>query len=159
MIRLDAPVSPSIDAMDGEYVRRHTLRWLDHLPPGVSFMGLNASDLARPKVEVTSGAASLGDLEVRTWKVRFHVDAETASRLRVNIYRFPGWTVRVDGKEVELLDVPRARRVLFFDVPPGAHDVSAVFERTPARKLGDGLTLSGLAALGILGVAPRRRRS
>jgi len=159
MIRLDAPVSPSIDAMDGEYVRRHTLRWLDHLPPGVSFMGLNASDLARPKVEVTGGAATLAEPEVRTWKVRFRVDAETASRLRVNIYRFPGWTVRVDGKVVELLDVPRARRVLFFDVPPGAHDVSVVFERTPARKLGDALTLSGLAVLGILGVAPRRRRS
>jgi hypothetical protein len=35
-----------------------------------------------------------------------HVEVETPARVRVNNYRFPGWTARVDGVAVPLVDVP-----------------------------------------------------
>jgi hypothetical protein len=46
--------------------------------------------------------------------------------------------------------------VIFLDVAPGSHDVQVVFERTWPRKLGDGLTLAGLAALALVGLWPRK---
>ena len=46
------------------------------------------------------------------------------------------------------MELPRERRVIFFDVPAGGHEVSVAFERTFARTLGDLLSLAGLAALG-----------
>ncbi len=61
MIRLPEPATPSVDLMDGAYVRKHTMRWLDHLPQGVSFMGLDARDFERPRAEVARGTATLSD--------------------------------------------------------------------------------------------------
>ena len=148
-----APAEP----MDPAFVKRHTLRWIDHLPPDVSFTGLNQSDVDRPKVEVEQGAAKPLNVVQRSFSVRFHVEADSPSRLRVNIYRFPGWTVRVDGAQVPIVEVPRQRHVIFFDVLPGAHDISVVFERTFARRLGDLMSLVGLAAVAVLGLWPQKR--
>ncbi|HZI95195.1 MAG TPA: 6-pyruvoyl-tetrahydropterin synthase-related protein [Patescibacteria group bacterium] len=145
------------ESFDAAFVKSHTLHWLDHLPTDVSFMGLNQSDLDRPKVEVDQGAARISGLVARSASVRFHLEADAPARIRVNNYRFPGWTARVDGVAAPLIDVPRQRRVIFFDVPQGAHDVSVVFERTTARRLGDLMSLAGLAALSAVGLWPRRR--
>jgi hypothetical protein len=87
------------------------------------------------------------------------VEAAATCRLRVNIYRFPGWIVRVDGAAVPILDLPKQQRVIFLDVAPGSHDVQVVFERTWPRRLGDGLTLAGLAALALVGLWPRKERA
>lgn len=156
MIDLGAAAPARPVPFDGSFVKNHTLRWLDHLPPNVSFMGLNQTDLARPRIQVESGSGVISNLSSKSWRVSFHVEAATQIRLRANIYRFPGWTVRVDGAEAALVEVPKQRRVIFFDVAPGSHDVEVVFERTRARWLGDLLTLAGLAALALLGLWPRR---
>jgi len=142
------------ETMDASFVRRHTLLWYDHLPPDISFRGLNQSDLDRPKLEVEGGAARVSDMRVKSWLVRFRTEGDAPSRIRVNIYRFPGWTARVDGAPVSLVDLPQQRRVIFFDVPAGHHEVSVAFERTFARKLGDLISLAGLAALAAVGCWP-----
>jgi uncharacterized protein DUF6541 len=135
------------DPLNADFVRRNTLRWYDHLPPGVHYMGLGPEDLARPRAEPASGRARVAITESRSWRLRFIVDAETEALIRVNIYRFPGWTVRVDGAVVPLVEGSRQRRVIFFQVSPGPHEVEVVFERTGPRRLGDRLTLAGLASL------------
>jgi len=142
------------ETMDASFVRRHTLLWYDHLPPDISFRGLNQSDLDRPKLEVEGGAARVSDMRVKSWLVRFRTEGDAPTRIRVNIYRFPGWTARVDGAPVSLVDLPQQRRVIFFDVPAGHHEVSVAFERTFARKLGDLISLAGLAALAAVGCWP-----
>jgi len=142
------------ETMDASFVRRHTLLWYDHLPPDISFRGLNQSDLDRPKLEVEGGAARVSDMRVKSWLVRFRTEGDAPSRIRVNIYRFPGWTARVDGAPVSLVDLPQQRRVIFFDVPAGHHEVSVAFERTFARKLGDLMSVAGLAALAAVGFWP-----
>ncbi len=142
------------EPLDTSLVRRHTLLWYDHLPPDVSFRGLNQSDLNRPKVEVESGVARVSDTEASSRVVRFRVDADAPSRMRINIYRFPGWTARVDGAPASLVELPRERRVIFFNVPAGRHEVSVAFERTSPRTLGDLMSLAGLAALGAVGLWP-----
>ena len=142
------------ERLDASLVRRHTLLWYDHLPPDVSFRGLNQSDLDRPKVEVEGGAARVSNMEASSRAVRFRTEGDAPSRIRVNIYRFPGWTARVDGAPVSLVDLAQQRRVIFFDVPAGRHEVSVAFEWTFARKLGDLISLAGLAALLAVGLWP-----
>ena len=51
---------------------------------------------------------------------------------------------------------PREQPVLFFDVPAGTHDLAVDFERTGPRRLGDGLTLAGLAGIALLALWPVR---
>ena len=152
----NAPSPPA--PFDGAFVKDHTLRWIDHLPPDVSFMGLNQGDLNRPRIQVETGAAVVSNLSSRSWIVSLHVEAEGPVRMRANIYRFPGWTVRVDGATVPIVEQPRQRRVIFFDLPPGAHDVEIIFARTRERWLGDLSTLAGLAGLALLGLWPRRSK-
>jgi hypothetical protein len=158
MLDRGAEAASTPETLDRTFVREHALHWIDHLPAEVSFAGVRASDVSRPRVEVVEGRAQVSELVDRTWVVRFHVEAASACRLRVNLYRFPGWTVRVDGATVPILEVPKQQRVIFFEVPPGPHEVQVVFERTFPRRLGDGLTLAGLAALAVVGLWPFKER-
>ena len=151
------PDAPPV-VFDGEFVRRHTLRWIDHLPPGVGFMERTPRDLERSRVEVDRGAARVTMQEEHSSRWRFAVQADEVSRLRLNIYRFPGWVVRVDGAVVEALEPAAGEaRVIFIEVGPGAHEVVASFESTWPRRLGDRLTLAGLALVAVIGLWPRRR--
>ncbi|MGH9869449.1 MAG: hypothetical protein ACREAA_14955 [Candidatus Polarisedimenticolia bacterium] len=146
------------EPLDRAMVRRHTLNWIDHLPPGVSYLGLTQADAERPAAEVVSGAARITDLSSGSSWHRFRVETDGTARLRVNAYRFPGWTVRVDGQVVDLRPgPPRERPVLFFDVPPGSHAVEAALEPTTPRRLGDGLTLAGLAGIALVSLWPSRK--
>jgi hypothetical protein len=145
------------EPLDRAFVRSHALRWVDHLPAKVSFTGVSPSDASRPKVEVTVGQARITDLEERTWRTRFRVEATGPVLLRVNTYRFPGWTARVDGVKSPILEVPKQQRVIFLEVDPGSHAVEVIFLRTTPRLLGDLLTLAGLAALAILALSPDAR--
>ena len=100
------------EEFDGAFVRRHTLRWIDHLPPEVSFMGLTQADLDRPEVEVASGEAVISGLLVRSWKVAFHAEATGTARLRVNNYRFPGVPLFIQKAERDA-----ARTTLDYSLP------------------------------------------
>jgi len=143
--------------LDSAYVRSHSLHWLDHLPPGVKYLGPDQTDLARPEAEVVQGGAVISDLVSRSASLRFRVQGDTPSRVRVNIYRFAGWTVRIDGAPVPIVTVPRQLPVIFFDVTAGPHHVAVDFDRTLPRKLGDSLTLAGLAAIAAVGLWPAAR--
>ena len=144
------------EAFDREFVRRHTLRWIDHLPPRVAFMGLTQADVDRPKVEVARGSARIEDLTMRTSATAVRVEAASEARIRVNCYAFPGWIVRVDGHEAPIVAEPGQRPLIFFDVGPGPHRVLVAFETTPARRLGDRITLAGLALVAAIGLWPVR---
>ncbi|HEY3175000.1 MAG TPA: hypothetical protein VGK94_04480 [Candidatus Polarisedimenticolia bacterium] len=151
----EAALAP--ETLDRSFVREHALHWIDHLPSEVGFNDVAESDLARPKVEVVEGGARVSDVVARTWLVRCHVEAFSPSRLRVNLYRFPGWTVRVDGVVAPMIEIPKRQKVIFFEVSPGSHEVQVLLERTFPRRLGDGLTLAALATLAVARLWPQRR--
>ncbi|MFQ5701906.1 MAG: 6-pyruvoyl-tetrahydropterin synthase-related protein [Acidobacteriota bacterium] len=151
---VDAP-APTFDAA---FVRAHTLRWFDHLPAGVSYTGLTRRDAARAKAEVVRGRARISRFRQRSWMIGFRVEADGPALVRINTYRFPGWTIRVDGRPTAILQPRRHQPVLFLDVAQGDHQVLAVFTDTPPRRFGDGLTLAGLGALAAIGLWPHRTR-
>lgn len=75
---------------------------------------------------------------------RYHVVAPREFRLRLFLFDFPGWTVRLDGEVIET-ELGRPEGFIVAPVPAGEHMVDVRFEDTPARTLA--WIISGLALL------------
>lgn len=154
---VDAGTTSPPVTIDTAYMRRHALHWIDHLPPGVSYLEATLAEAEGPRVLVERGEATLSEVQERTASLALRVSAATPARLRANVYYFPGWTARLDGSPLPIEPPSRRPRLISLDVPPGEHAITLSFESTPARRLGDGLTLAGLAALALAGLLPARR--
>ena len=152
----DAAREPTV--FTREFVRRQTLHWFDHLPPG-GYPYPPKEDLARPRAEIARGRATVSVIEETPVRLGVEVHAAEPSLLRLNIYRFPGWSLRVDRREVTPSAPDGKRPLLTVDVPPGSHEVEAIFRRTPPRWAGDLLSLaSAVAVTGLAAAGLRRSR-
>lgn len=151
----EAERSPTVFTRD--FIRRQTLHWFDHLPPG-GYPYPPQDDLERPRMEIASGRAAITRLEEGPARFRCHVNASEPSILRLNVYRFPGWVWRVDGAAAEAAVLPGRRPVMAVKLPAGEHDVEALFVRTPSRWAGDLISLAALAGVVALSVAGIRSR-
>jgi hypothetical protein len=88
---------------------------------------------------------------------RIKVVAEGPARLRLNVYRFPGWSWRIDGHPAADAAPTGRRPIMTVDVPAGEHEVEALFSRTPPRWIGDLASLaSALAIAGLLAAGIRK---
>ena len=92
-----------------------------------------------------------GEGQVLTSKVTptyydFVTESTEATRMRVNTFYFPGWTVFVD--EVERpVDIENLTGVMEFPLGPGRHRVQVEFANTPIRKWSERLSLLALVLL------------
>jgi hypothetical protein len=148
----EAERSPTV--FTREFIRTQTLHWFDHLPSG-GYPYPPKDDLERPRMEIAAGRAAITRIEESPARFRCHVSASEPSILRLNVYRFPGWTWRIDGTPSGAAVLPGRRPVMAVNVPAGEHDVEAVFVRTPARWAGDLISLAALAGIVALAVAGR----
>jgi hypothetical protein len=106
---------------------------------------------APPPYDPIAATVGAGDAEVRdvargalSWTGE--VKARAASRIRASMAWYPGWTVRVDDREVEA--GPSAGSGLVeFTVPAGNHRVEVAFGRSPFRRTGEIVTLVGIFVL------------
>jgi hypothetical protein len=149
-VRPEAEAAASPSRLTREFLRSRSLHWFDHVPIG-GYPYPPASDLARPRAEVVEGNARVVSLEEAPAVHRVRVDAAGPALLRLNLHRFPGWTLLLDGREIEPAPAPGRRPILMARVPAGEHLVEARFLRTPPRRWGDGI--SAAAALITLGLA------
>ena len=87
--------------------------------------------------EPEAAAVEVSRWEPQDREIQVRVDKPTLVRLKT--YNFPGWTARVDGKEVPMLsDKDGVQQV---EVPPGIHRIQASFVNTPPRTLGTALSV------------------
>jgi len=152
----DAAGSPTI--FTREFVRSETLHWFDHLPPG-GYPYPPKEDLRRPRAEIDRGKARIEILESGpiTYRMRLHADAP--SLLRLNVYRFPGWSWTLDGAAVPPAPLPSKRPIEAIEVPAGDHEAMATYGSTLPRRAGDATSLVALAAvvaLAAAGITSRR---
>ena len=104
-------------------------------------------------------------LEVKrsSWRWRLAYDAARPEEVTLNLHDFPGWRARLideNGRglgEVRHGHDDEGRIVLH--LPAGRHVVEVRLERTPARRLGDGLGAAGAVLLASLLVVSAARRS
>ncbi len=79
------------------------------------------------------------------------------SRLRANIFYFPGWTLQVDGAPRSYTyDNPQG--LIEFDLEPGEHLVQLTFMDTPVRRRGEVVSILAVGILIFSGFRASRRK-
>ena len=86
---------------------------------------------------------------LRPLLTRYTIDTPRDTRLRLFLFDFPGWQVRVDGQVVET-ELGRPEGFLVIPVPAGEHVVEVEFGSTMARDLGLVISLSSLIVLAFI---------
>jgi hypothetical protein len=127
---------------------RHGL--FDFMPQSVDLERFPTSPPKRPPpaAEILEGRALVREPRKTSRRVTFGVEVQGTdpATVRINTYRFPGWTLRVDGKKVSGVSIDDPLGRLHLRVPTGLHRVSASFENTPVRSISEGLSLLGVIA-------------
>lgn len=107
------------------------------------------------KAAIVTGSGVIIDQSHTANSARARVRADETVHLRFYTAYFPGWRATVDGQPVAIRpDAPNG--LIGLDLPPGEHEVRIRFGATPARRIGVGLSLAALAALGALALIDRR---
>lgn len=131
----------------------------EYLPLTVVTQKRRFADVARlsnPK------SGSLGSLERAPGRYRATVIAEAPSIVEFNAHWFPGWRAFVD--DVEVLIGPGTNTfdsggLIRVAVPPGTHEATLRYGRTPLRLVCDLISLAALLVVAaLLGLALRQRR-
>lgn len=99
--------------------------------------------------------AETTDISITSWTgTRHHytIDTPTPTRVTEKTTYFPGWETSLDGSKIDLLDSAKENHGLIsFVVPAGNSTIITRFtQKTPARVIGNSLTLLGLVSLLIL---------
>lgn len=128
---LDKPYS-STTTVDGE----HTPKWqLENMPSETS------------RFKIISGQA---DVRSIAWKTNYHafdIDAKDTSQILDRTVYFPGWSVFIDGKQVQRIDQndPKTYGLIGFEVSKGKHLVEVKLLELLLYKIADGISLVGLS--------------
>ncbi len=92
-------------------------------------------------VGVNSESGSVSNLEFRSNKVKFDLQNQEPTFVKVNKYYYPGWKVFVNGKEVQI-DSPSSDGFIKLPVDIGPNVVELEFTETFARSASDYISLS-----------------
>ncbi len=114
-------------------------KWVKQIP----------ESMAREKVTVVSGRASVQNLLANGNKASFSLNAFSSSVVQFNTIYYPGWTVEVDKKTVPV-SYNNNSGLIRFSVSPGQKNVDIYFAETPIRIIFDLISLLGLAVLLLL---------
>ena len=75
------------------------------------------------------------------------IQSPTGALVCFHQFYFPGWMVAIDGKRVEILS-NNDYGLIVFVVPAGEHSVTVLFGHTPARLMGEAISICVLIILG-----------
>lgn len=103
----------------------------------------------RSQYEVVEGQAVILPGMRSTTRHEFVVHATTEARIVDNTLYFPGWTIAVDGRPLDLVDEliyqdPNHRGLMTFRVPAGEHRIVVSFGETKLRKMANVLSIGGV---------------
>ena len=73
--------------------------------------------------------------EIRPLHIRYTMETPQKTQLRLFLFDFPGWQVKVDGEHVET-ELGRPEGFIVVPVPQGTHQIDVRFGSTMARQLG-----------------------
>lgn len=85
------------------------------------------------------------------------VQIESPATVRVNLYYFPGWEIRLDGRPANYR-ISDQYGLIDIDVPPGEHRIDVRMGTTPVRRIGMGISGIVLVLVLILLVWPVDKR-
>ena len=124
-----------------------TPRWMTAVPP------------YEPRAAaVVSGDAATQEIGRTPFSWSGRVQARTESRVRMSIAYYPGWSVRVEDVPRRRSRRPAAGWSSSPAVAAGDHAVEVSWGRSPARRLGEGISLLALARTALVPAFLRRHR-
>lgn len=132
-----------------------SLSSFEYLPKGVTLkqtqlqtnvVDIDRSDITQNKVKVEEGNATIEDLKSSPTNVSFSIDAQTSVQIKVNIFDFPGWTVKVNDKQVDFSSDNKLK-LITFGVDAGKSRVLVEFKNTPVRLMSNLISASAIATL------------
>jgi len=136
----------------------HAAAWIRAHPEALidSVVAEAASETLREALETHAGPAGSVELEYPSQRsVRLRTRSERPALLVLNDIFEAGWEAQLDGAPAEILPVNLIARGVW--VPEGDHEVRMRY-RPPGFAAGVALSGMSLAALGLGGLAARRRR-
>lgn len=112
----------------------------------------------KPLVDLVDNAVIV--VQKRTPTVHtYTVSTNEQVRMLENTLYFPGWSVVVDGKSVDVqFQDPKYRGLITFFVPSGTHTVSILYHESKLRVIGDTLSLIGLGGFLLYWVYAYKKR-
>ena len=116
-----------------EYVPRWVIAW------PIPFQGV--------RIITGSAQAKQTGRAVTSWSG--DVNAATPVTAELFITWFPGWMVLVDGHRVPSAPA-ELTGLIRFDIPPGTHQVEAIWKRTAPRWIGDSVSWLSLLTLAVM---------
>jgi hypothetical protein len=100
--------------------------------------------------------SSSGHSDILEWSPLYRkavITTDEPTTARFKTFKFPGWTARLDGADVEILSDAIEAQVI--NVPQGEHTVEIKYGSTPARNIGAATSVSGLVLVFILMLSGR----
>jgi len=108
------------------------------------------------KITVIKGQAKVQDLITNGNKATFSINVLSEAQIQFNSVYFPGWIVKVDGKEIPISYI-NDNGLIRFLIIPGNHNVKISFTETPLRMVADLISLISLIAFFIFVIKDRRK--
>ena len=154
------------DLTDAQATSKEVINWdvslssFEYAPKGVELyrndLGTNQIKIAKfqiptQQIEPISGNPQITLQKTTPTQNQFQVDSPTASKIRTNIFNFPGWHLKIDGGQA-IIDDNNTLKLITFNVPKGNHSVRIEFGNTPVRLLANFISLLGIAYLFIIAI-------
>ncbi len=86
------------------------------------------------------------NIDIKEWAAHkrvFQLFSQTEHQIQLRVFYFPGWSVLIDGKQANLR-INKQTGTIVVNVPPGAHEITAIFGSTAIRKISTYLSLAAL---------------
>ncbi len=115
---------------------------------GTNMIKIDKSEIPTQPIEILSGTPQIQMLKTTPDKIQFQLTADSPSRLKANIFNFPGWSVVIDGNQT-LINDENPLKLITFNVPKGSHSVKIEFGNTPIRLVANYISLLSILCLAI----------
>lgn len=142
-----------------DYTSDNAIKWVaskisdEYMPKG--FIKPKFEDIVYEKVvEVEQNIPVMSVLE-KTQQIQYSVNTDKPVEVLLKIAHFPAWNILIDGKNAEYRLVRNGYQIV---VPQGNHTITAIFIQTPIEKVGNAISITGIAVL-IIGIIGARKRN
>lgn len=165
-LKLFQPQFYRTDLTDAKATSRDVISWdvslssFEYAPKGVELyrndLGTNQIKISKSQIPTQPLEPIIGNPQISLQKItptqtHLQLYSPTASKIKANIFNFPGWYLQIDGKQAPI-DDNNPLKLITFNVPKGRHSVKIEFGNTPVRLLGNYISLLGIAYLIVIAI-------
>ncbi|MDO8487437.1 MAG: hypothetical protein Q7S45_04035 [Candidatus Curtissbacteria bacterium] len=116
---------------------------------GANVIKIEKSQIPKEKLEILSGVAQINLSKNNPSDLEFDINAKEDTKLKANIFSFPGWQLKIDGNLSPIND-DNNLKLITFNIPSGLHHVELAFKNSLVISLANLITLMTLVALVII---------